>query len=67
MAAQVDAVKRAREHYPCWGKDKLAIVRKRQGVVLSATMIGRILAVLKRSHARARPYEIRKPKDHPAA
>jgi putative transposase len=77
-AAQAEAVRQARERSPRWGKDKLAVVLKRDGVQLSVSMIGRILADLTRrrmlvepkatrlrSHSRhARPYAIRKPKEH---
>ncbi len=76
---QAEAVRHARERYPRWGKDKLAVVLKRDGIALSVSMIGRILADLKRRgilkeprvarvwpHARhPRPYAVRKPKDHP--
>jgi transposase InsO family protein len=79
--AQGEAVRQARERSPRWGKDKLAIVLKREGMVLSVSMIGRILADLKhrgrlvepisarlRPHARhTRPYAIRKPKEYTAA
>lgn len=78
-AAQAEAVRAARERYPRWGKDKLAIVLRRDGVLLSVSMIGRILADLKRRglhvepisarlrpHSRhARPYAVRKPQEHP--
>jgi transposase InsO family protein len=80
-AAQVTAVRHAREAHPRWGKDKLAVVLRRQGVVLAVSMIGRILSELKRRrillelvrprlrpHSRhARPYAVRKPKTHPIA
>ena len=80
-AAQAEAVRRAREAHPRWGKDKLAVVLRRAGVRLSVSMVGRILAELKRRrlltepavarvrpHARhRRPYAVRKPKDHPVA
>jgi len=62
-AAQAEAVRRAREAHPRWGKDKLAVVLRRAGVRLSVSMVGRILAELKRR----RPYAVRKPKDHPVA
>jgi len=79
--AQAAAVREAREAHPRWGKDKLAVVLRREGMILSVSMIGRILADLKRRrlliepkaarlrpHARhARPYAIRKPKEHPVA
>ena len=78
-AAQAEAVRQARERFPRWGKDKLAIVLKREGMVLSVSMIGRILATLKRRgllveplaarlrprSRHARPYAIRKPQEHP--
>jgi putative transposase len=80
-AAQATAVMAAREAHPRWGKDKLAVVLRRDGVVLSVSMIGRILRDLKRRgvlrepisarlrpHARhVRPYAIRKPKEHAVA
>ena len=76
---QVDAVRQARTCYPRWGKDKLVIVLRRQGWDLSVSMVGRILAALKRRgvvvepllvrlrpYARhARPYAVRKPQEHP--
>ena len=79
--AQAEAVRQARERHPRWGKDKLAVVLRRDGVILSISMIGRILGALKargvlvepksarlRPHARhARPYAIRKPKEHTTA
>jgi len=77
---QVAAVKALREQYPCWGKDKLAVLLRQQGVVLSVSMVGRILAYLRRTgqlveplrlrRVRARqrgwrrPYAVRKPKDY---
>jgi putative transposase len=79
-AAQAAAVQAARETHPRWGKDTLAVVLRRQGIHLSVSMIGRILADLTqrkvlveapvtrvRPHARhRRPYATRKPKDHVA-
>jgi putative transposase len=78
---QAEAVRQARAGSPRWGKDKLAVVLRRQGITLSVSMIGRILRDLKRRgvlrepisarvrpHARhGRPYAIRKPKEHPVA
>jgi putative transposase len=74
---QLAAVRAVRESYPRWGKDKLVILLRRQGVLLSTSMVGRILARLRRTgelheprHPRrmsvrqrrwARPYAIRKP------
>jgi putative transposase len=75
---QLAAVKAIRERYPRWGKDKLVILLRRQGIGLSTSMVGRILARLRRSgglrepvrrrmsvrHRRwLRPYAVRKPTD----
>jgi putative transposase len=74
--AQLQAVRSIRERYPRWGKDKLRILLRRAGVVLSTSMVGRILGRLLRTgelrepHRRrmsvrqrrwARPYAIRQP------
>jgi len=78
--AEKEAVRRVRQHYPRWGKKKLAVLLKREGLVLAPSRIGRILADLKRRRllvepaARGisarkrrppRPYAVRKPKDWP--
>lgn len=80
--AQMAAVRRLRERYPRWGKDKLVILLGRQGVGLSTSMVGRILRRLKvsgqlrepqrgrvvgRAAGRARPYAVRKPKGYRVA
>lgn len=78
---QVLAVKAMRERYPAWGKAKLQLLLAKEGVVLSVSMVGRILSYLRRrgqlpqprrrisarKHPRLRPYAIRKPKDYVAA
>ena len=43
---QLGAVRRIRGRYPRWGKKKLAVLLKREGLVLSSSRIGRILAEL---------------------
>lgn len=43
----VGAVQTLRDEYPRWGKDKLAVLRARQGVRLSVSMGGRILTHLR--------------------
>lgn len=72
---QIGAVRSVRERYPRWGKAKLAILLRRDGIVLSVSMVGRILARLRRTgelreptyairrrmRAWRRPYAIRKP------
>lgn len=77
-AELVDAVRRERERYPRWGKEKIAVMLHRQGWSVSTSMVGRILADLtrrnvlklplrlslsKRRRAAPRPYAIRKPKE----
>ena len=75
---QVGAVRRLREERPRWGKDKLQPVLRQRGVCVSVSMVGRILADLKRRRALAeprvarlrpharhcRPYAVGKPKDY---
>jgi len=74
--AQLTAVRHQRERYPRWGKDKLAVLLRRDGIGLSVSMVGRILGRLRATgelwtparrrmgvHRRrwARPYAIRRP------
>jgi putative transposase len=76
---QMEAVRKMREKYPRWGKDKLAVLLQRENIQISVSMVGRILAYLKRRNilrepvfnrvsARKRqyprPYAIRKPKEY---
>ena len=72
------AVLVTRERSARWDKDKLAVVLRREGFGLSVSMIGRILAKMKRRgvlleprttrlEPHARPYAIRKPKERPVA
>ena len=72
-------VLRLREQYPRWGKDKLVVLLRREGVVVSTSMVGRVLKRLKetgqlvepvterrrsRKDLPPRPYAIRKPKGY---
>src|SRR3990172_6581124 len=41
------AVLEAREGRPCWGKDKLAVMLRREGWQVSTSMVGRVLTRLK--------------------
>jgi len=43
----VEQVLSLRHQYPRWGKDKLAVLLREQGVVASTSMVGRILSYLK--------------------
>jgi transposase InsO family protein len=75
----VNMVRKLRQRYPRWGKDKLAVLLWRQGVKVSVSMVGRILAFLKKkglireasladpwmgARFQRRPYAIRKPRDY---
>jgi putative transposase len=74
----VTAVKKLREEYPRWGKEKLVVLLQKKGFKTCASTIGRVLGYLKNrgaliepkrnyvsAHRRPtrRPYAIRKPKD----
>src|SRR3990172_11445476 len=75
---QLRAVRSIRERYPRWGKDKLRVLLRREGMTLSSSMVGRILLRLRRSgelreprgrgisarkRAWRRPHAVRKPAD----
>jgi len=45
--ALVEAVVALRQQFPRWGKDKLAVLLRRQGRRVSVSMVGRILSSLK--------------------
>jgi len=75
---EAEAVARLRQIYPRWGKAKLAVLLRREGIPLSVSMVGRILRSLRRRGALPeparrisarrrswrRPYAIRKPADY---
>lgn len=78
-AAQAERVRRLREQYPRWGKDKLAVLLGREGGHLSVSMVGRILTrlrqrgvlsapmlfrVKRRRGTARRPWALRKPRDY---
>ena len=72
-----------RLRYPRWGKDKLVVLLRRENLSASTSMVGRILAHLKRQGRlveaprtgvkgsrralRIRPYAVRKPKQYAVA
>jgi transposase InsO family protein len=75
----VEAVLRAREEFPGWGKDKLVVLLRDGGWSVSTSMVGRILGRLKERgvlveprrrplsaprRAHPRPYAVRKPKEY---
>jgi len=76
---QVEQVRRLREQYPRWGKDKLAVLLRREGWRVSVSMVGRILTSLRkrgvlsapklwrvkrRRGTTGRPWALRKPNDY---
>ncbi|MCZ7576759.1 MAG: helix-turn-helix domain-containing protein [Dehalococcoidia bacterium] len=77
---EILAVKDLRERHPAWGKLKLVVLLARQGLHLSASRVGRILAYLKRTRQLIEPlrrfsarrrqwkrqYATRKPKSYEA-
>jgi len=48
-----------RKQSPRWGKDKLAVLLRRENLTVSTSMVGRILADLKRRRSTARAAEAR--------
>ena len=75
----VVAVLKLREKYPRWGKDKLVVLLREEGYLVSNSMVGRTIRRLKDSgvlhepiknhvsaHRRGirRPYAVRKPKGY---
>ena len=78
-AEQAERVRSLREHYPRWGKDKLAVLLGRQGWKGSVSLVGRILTrlrqrgvlsapmlfrVKRRRGTTGRPWALRKPWDY---
>src|SRR6184192_3630157 len=49
--ATAERVLALRKQYPCWGKDKLVVLLAREKLYVSVSMVGRILAALKRTGA----------------
>lgn len=58
-AAQVEAVRQARDRYPCWRNQRLAVILAGQQVHRSASTIGRILTGVKRRQLLLEPRRIR--------
>jgi len=58
-AAQEQAVLALREAHPRWGKEKLVRLLAAQGMLLSASMIGRILRSAKRRNLLIEPHAVR--------
>jgi len=54
-AALAERVLALRKQYPCWGKDKLVVLLAREKLLVSVSMVGRILSALKRRGALHEP------------
>ncbi len=54
-AATAERVLALRKQYPCWGKDKLVVLLAREKLLVSVSMVGRILSALKRRGALHEP------------
>lgn len=63
--AIVERIRMLREEYPRWGKAKLAVLLRREGIALSASTIGRVLRRLKARGVLREPRHRRKPPWHP--
>ncbi len=44
---EVERIKELREQYPRWGKNKLAVLLRREGIEISASTVGRVINRLK--------------------
>ena len=64
-AAQEQAVLALRQRYPCMGKDPLRRLLLRQGIVMSASMIGRMLGSLRRRRLLREPHAVRVRRERP--
>jgi putative transposase len=58
-AALVERILQLRQQYPRWGKDKLAVLLKREGQRLSASSVGRVLSRLKKRGVLVEPLNVR--------
>jgi putative transposase len=55
----VERILQLRQQYPSWGKDKLAVLLKREGHRLSASSVGRVLNRLKKRGVLVEPLNVR--------
>jgi transposase InsO family protein len=61
--AVVDRILALRTTYPRWGKDKLAVLLKREGIRCSASTVGRVMNRLKERGVRVEPINVRQAKE----
>ena len=55
----VERIQKLREQYPRWGKDKLAVLLKREGIEVSASTVGRVMNRLKARGLLREPENVR--------
>ena len=58
-AAVVDKILQLRQQYPRWGKDKLVVLLRREGMQLSTSTVGRTLSRLKKRGVLVEPLNVR--------
>lgn len=61
-AGVVEKIREARERYPRWGRDKLAVVVGRQGVHVSGSTVGRVMKELQARGVLVEPENVRQAK-----
>ncbi len=57
--AVVERILQLRQQYPRWGKDKLVVLLKREGVQISTSTVGRTLSRLKKRGVLVEPLNVR--------
>lgn len=60
--AVVERVRQLREKYPRWGKEKLAVLLKREGIELSGSTVGRVMKRLRARGLLVEPENVRRAK-----
>ena len=58
----VEKIRALRERYPRWGKEKLAVVLRREGIHISGSTVGRVMAKLRARGLLVEPENIRQAK-----
>ncbi len=61
-SATIEKVRALRERYPRWGKEKLAVVLRREGIRISGSTVGRVMAKLRARGLLVEPENIRQAK-----
>ena len=58
----VERIRQAREKYPRWGRDKLAVVLRREGIRVSGSTVGRVMKELQARGVLVEPENVRQAK-----